>query len=182
MKKTPPYSDNLHGACTIYAVANLLHFDGPNSQNLIASTKPKKNGHLVSDIEALVNKFPELRNGILYYCDRVELPKDNFFKIYPFWQLSEHIAHFQSEMYACLLFHVVGKSGSLHVVSAYLNLDNFAIIAMDSQGEGNVELFEVATFFEKYTVFGCSMILKETETGYIPYLVDREIIKQLWKN
>lgn len=180
MQNKPPYSDNLHGACTVYAVANLLHFLS-GAEGLVNTYPSKSNGYLLSHIQDLVQYASEreLHNYILKYDAKYPIPQGELLNLYPFWQLSEQTSDLDKELYTLLLFHVMREGGAMHVVSAYMNLDNFALVVIDSQGEGSVELMEIAQLFKRFKVFGCCMMLLETNTGYIPYLVEKETLKAI---
>lgn len=200
MKKHPMFVGNEHGACVPYAVANALHFvekeeTGENYAERMLTFYPAfKDGYLVGEIDGMLkiaDPEGELLANILHYNEDIKLSKKGFFNITNLWQLSERVKDLdrEREIYTTFIFFVA-KGGVAHAVSGYISLDNFALILMDSAGQGSVELYELETFFSTFNVYGAVQIGIENvftnpvtgdeDIARIPYLIERKTI-QLWK-
>lgn len=178
MANKAPYSNNLHGACTVYAVANLFHFM-EGSDALIQNFKERPQGHLIADVQFMLNYVANgVHNGIL--CFGVPINKTDFFNLYPFWELSESVFENAPEIHAFVpLLLYTEKNNVRHVVAAYLSLENMLLTVIDSVGDGSVVHVEVNQYFTEKKVVGVCMMLVETNTGFIPYLLQDETIKSV---
>lgn len=208
MKQHPPFNGNLHGACVPYAVANAVHFikDQKTGENLaekmLAFYPPFSEGYLIGEIDSMLkiaDPDGELLANVLYADRTVNsdfsevqfVNKAKFFKMSGLWELSEVIkSQFkEKEYFATFIFFTV-RNNVPHAVSGYISLDNFALILMDSAGQGSVEVFELEAFFSTFKVYGVVMIgvelekvnheTHELQVVRIPYIIERETI-ELWK-
>lgn len=171
MRGRPFFIRNPSGACVPYALANLLHFykddkGGRKAHDIIQAFPALEDGYLISEIDSMVKSISnDLVFAVQYYDElKTGMFADYFKGINQLEEASDYYNEQspENEFFFLYLFFIE-KNRVQHAVSAYLSLDNMALVVMDSQKTGSVEVFEIEQFFAQYRVYGVGQIALQNE-------------------